>query len=182
MKGFFIKSGFYFRRLYRLSVSAERQETMLVNDILKLHRDAGWRFGYFEADKLVRSGFEVAPGISLVYYYQVSDNHFHCRVRVLEEFPEESTEQLFILAAHFNNLLNHGVVVVDADDHFVEYQVKQSILLPLLYTGELYNQIMQHFNGSKDIHTSFLRLIEEHEAPAIIIADLLRSRQKDSAS
>lgn len=181
MKKFFSRIGLYFWRIYRLALGPERQEMLLVNDLVKLHRDAGWRYGLFEQDKLLRTGFEVTDGVFRTFNYFVADQHFHCRVTVLEDFPEEYTEELFVLASHFNNLLNQGVVVVHTEDRSIEYQMKQNILVPLLNTGELYFQIRSHFNVFKDVYTGFHRLITEREAPAIIIADLLRSKEKDSS-
>lgn len=108
----------------------------------------------------------------------IYDGFFHCRVKILEEFPTELTTDLFILAAHFNNVLNNGVVVVNVHSEYVEYHQKKDLLVPLLYTGEVYGQLMQHHTTSKEIYAAFQRLIIEQEAPAIIIADLLKKKQE----
>jgi len=55
------------------------------------------------------------------------------------------------------------------------------LLIPLLYTGELHAQIISHYNISKDIFAGFQRLIEENEAPAIIIADILKKKDTETS-
>jgi len=49
----------------------------------------------------------------------------------------------------------------------------------LLYTNTIYDQIFGHYKTSKDIYWAFQKLVEENEAPAIIIADLLRKREEE---
>jgi Cdc6-like AAA superfamily ATPase len=56
---------------------------------------------------------------------------------------------------------------------YVEYHRKRDLLIPLLYSDEIDEQINRHYNTAKDIYAAFQRLIKENEAPAIIIADLL---------
>lgn len=82
---------------------------------------------------------------------------------------------IFVLAAHFNNLLNIGTVVINVKGGYVEYCQKRELLIPLLYTGDIYQQMVRHYNVTKDIYSAFNRLVEEQEAPAIIIADLLKN-------
>ena len=113
------------------------------------------------------------------FYNMIYDGCFHCRVKVLDAYPVELTTELFILAAHFNNVLNHGVVVVNVDIGFVEYHWKRDLLMPLLYTADAYNQILSHYESSKEIYFAYQRLVVEGEAPAIIIADLLRKLNDD---
>jgi len=86
---------------------------------------------------------------------------------------------LFILAAHFNNLLNNGTVKVNTEDLFVEYMVKRDVLIPLLYPEEIHHQIVRHHYTSNDIYWAFKKLVEENEAPAIIIADLFRKKENE---
>jgi hypothetical protein len=108
----------------------------------------------------------------------VYENYFHCRVKVLEDFPEELTTDVFVLATHFNNLLNHGVVTVNVDDRFVAYHIKQHQLISLLHSAEMLQQMNLHQDTAFDIFKAFQRLVCEQEAPAIIIADLLKQHQK----
>jgi len=47
-----------------------------------------------------------------------------------------------------------------------------------LYSGELYDQLIRHQNISKDIYWAFEKLINENEAPAIIISDLINKNKE----
>jgi hypothetical protein len=111
----------------------------------------------------------------------IYEGFYHCRVKILENYPVELTTQLFILASHFNNLLNSGVVVVNVDKRSIEYHLKTDILIPTMYSGEIHEIIIRHFNISKDIFWAFNELIYKNEEPALIIADLLRSKNEDKA-
>jgi len=62
------------------------------------------------------------------------------------------------------------------NDNCVEFEMKRDLLIPFLEPEELHIQISMHYDVSIDIHLAFQRLLEEQEAPAIIIADLIASR------
>ena len=166
-------AGFYLKRLYRVSLNIHKQEEILWNDLKKIHLHAEWRHGVYEKDRLIETSFEIEDGQGLTFYYSVYNLCFHCRVKIIEQYPIELTTDLFILAAHFNNLLNNGVVIVHVNNGYVEYHQKRDLLIPLLYSDEIEEQINRHYNTAKDIYAAFQRLIKENEAPAIIIADLL---------
>jgi hypothetical protein len=168
------KIKFYLQRIYRLALSFKKQEELVWKELKKLHTDADWKHGVYEREKYIETIFEIGKEQGCTFYYIIYDGIFHCRVKILEEYPIELTTDLFILASHFNNLLNNGVVIVNVQSLYVEYHHKRDLLIPLLYTNEIYWQLMQHINTSKDIYAAFQRLIIEQEAPAIIIADLLR--------
>ena len=177
------KLKFYFKRIYRLSLNFKRQEQIVWEDLKKLHSDANWKSGIYEKDKYIESIFEISNDVAGTFYYMIYDEYFHCRVKIVKEFPSELTTDIFILAAHFNNLLNSGVVVINVNSLYVEYHQKRDLLIPLLYSGEIHSQLTRHFNTSKDIYSAFQRLIYEQEAPAIIIADLLKNNDnKDNGA
>jgi hypothetical protein len=171
------KIKFYLQGIYRLALSFKKQEELVWKELKKLHADADWKHGVYEKDKYIETIFELGKEKGGAFYYMIYDGSFHCRVKILEDYPVELTTDLFILAAHFNNLLNNGVVIVNVQSHYVEYHQKRDLLIPLLYTSETYGQLMRHYNTSKDIYAAFQRLIIEQEAPAIIIADLLKENE-----
>ena len=172
------KIKFYLKRIYRLSLSFKKQEALVWQELKKLHADTDWKHGVYEKEKYIETIFELGKEKGGAFYYMIYDGSFHCRVKILEDYPNELTTDLFILAAHFNNLLNNGVVIVNVQNHFVEYHQKRDLLIPLLYTNETYGQLMRHYNTSKDVYSAFQRLIIEQEAPAIIIADLLKENER----
>ena len=171
------KIKFYLQRIYRLTLNFKKQEELVWKELKKLHADADWKHGVYEKEKYIESIFELGKEQGGAFYYLIYDGSFHCRVKILEDYPVELTTDLFILAAHFNNLLNNGVVIVNVQSRYVEYHQKRDLLIPLLYTSETYGQLMRHYNTSKDIYAAFQRLIIEQEAPAIIIADLLKENE-----
>ena len=152
---------------------------MFWKDLKRYHAQAEYSSGIFEKEKTIESNFGISKDTSATYYFQVDDGFFYCRVKVLQDFPSEFTPDVFILASHFNNLLNNGVVKVNTESRYVEYQVKRDILAPLLFTDEIHTQAFGHYRISKDVYGAFKRLIEEQESPAIIIADLLRSKDNE---
>ncbi|MBT3612342.1 MAG: hypothetical protein HN522_05325 [Flavobacteriales bacterium] len=172
------KIKYYLQRIYRLSLSFKKREEIVWKELKKLHSDAEWKSGIYEKEKYIETIFEISNGKAGTFYYMIYDDSFHCRVKILEEFPSDLTTDLFILASHFNNLLNNGVVVINVNNLYVEYHQKRNLLIPLLYNGEIYDQLNRHFNTSKDIYSAFQRLVLEQEAPAIIIADLLKENEK----
>jgi len=171
------KIKFYLQRIYRLALSFKKQEELVWKELKKLHADADWKHGVYEKEKYIETIFELGKEQGGAFYYMIYDGSFHCRVKILEDYPIELTTDLFILAAHFNNLLNNGVVIVNVQSRYVEYHQKRDLLIPLLYTSETYGQLMRHYNTSNDIYAAFQRLIIEQEAPAIIIADLLKKNE-----
>ena len=169
---------YYIKRIYRISLSFKKQEELVWQELKLLHAHSDWKHGVYEKEKYIETIFELGKETGGAFYYMIYDGSFHCRVKILEDYPNELTTDLFILAAHFNNLLNNGVVIVNVQNHFVEYHLKINLLIPLLYTDETYGQLMRHYNTSKDVYSAFQRLIIEQEAPAIIIADLLKNNER----
>jgi hypothetical protein len=175
------KIKFYLKRIYRLSLSFKKQEEIVWEELKKLHADADWKHGIYERDKYIETIFEISKEQGSIFYYMIYDDCFHCRVKILEDYPTELTTDLFILAAHFNNLLNNGVVIVNVNSNYVEYHQKRDLLIPLLYNSEIHGQLNRHHKTSKGIYSAFQRLVIEQEAPAIIIADLLKDNyEKDN--
>lgn len=173
---------FYLRKIYRITISDKKHEEIVWNDLKKLHQDSKWRFGVFESDKHIETVFEIGEKTGATFYYMVYDGHYHCRVKVLENFSSEITTELFVLAAHFNNLLNSGVVVVNVQSGYVEYHTKNDYIVNIIYPGELHAQLLRHFNTSKDIFWAFNRLVNENEEPTLIIADLMRMNKNNETN
>jgi len=170
------------KRMYRLSLGYKNQNKAVWEDLKKLMTIENWQFGVFEHDKTIEAMFQIAEEQLRTFYYMIYAGQLHSRVKILDGFPTDLTTDMFILATHFNNMLNSGVVVVNVQGQFVEYHLKTDLLLPLLYPGETYIQINRHYNVSKDIFWAYQRLIEDNEAPALIIADLLKNQDTQENS
>ena len=163
----------HLRRMYRITRSFEKQEELVWNDLKKFHASNNWKSGVFERDKYIEVVFRLNAERPLTFYYMINDK-YRCKVKVLENFPEELTTDIFILATHLNNMLENGIVVVNVNSRCVEYSHNLDAAIPLLYNYYIYGILLQHFNLSKKIYFAFERLVTEQEAPAIIIADLLK--------
>jgi hypothetical protein len=172
---------FYLKRIYLLGLNKTKQESIVWNNLKKLHEKSNWNFGVFEKEKYIETIFEMEKGSLLKFYYMLIEDQIYFRSRMFENFPEEITTEIFILASHFNNILNDVGVIINTDNRYVEYNVKREMLITLLYPGEINKTTNFHFNLSNDIYYSFKRLIEENESPAIIIADLLNNLKNKSS-
>lgn len=170
----FDKLKFYLQQIYRLSLSSQKQEFLVWNDLKKLQQKAGWKSGIYEKEKTIETYFKIGNDNVGTFDYTLHDGYLYFSIKVLEDFPTELTTDIFVFAAHLNNHLSYGVVIIDIGERNVEYQKKRELLLPLLDPRDLYNQLIQHYEASKDIYLAFKRLVEEQEAPAIIMADLLK--------
>ena len=173
-----VKLLLYIKRIYRLALNFQRQEEIVWTDLKKLHADKEWQSGVYEKEKYIETIFNIGNQNQGTFYYSIYDGCFHCKVEILDDFPIELTTDLFVLAAHFNNLLTEGLVIINVDSHYVAYHQKREFLIPLLYGAEIHGQLARHYKVSKDIYSAFQRLINENEAPAIIIADLLKNYDK----
>ena len=107
------KLKYYMQRIYRLSLSDQKQELLVWEDLKKLHQNAEWKSGIYEKDKTIEACFEISNERLGSFYYVLDDGYLHFMVKVLEDFPAELTTDIFVLAAHFNNLLNIGTVVIN---------------------------------------------------------------------
>jgi len=170
-----MKKLFYFlKRVYHLTLSEEKHEEIVWNRLKKLFAEKDWNHGIYEKEKYVETVFEIGENHSSTFYYFIYDRSFQCRTYFLNDYPIELTSELFILAAHFNNLLRSGVVKVDVKNSSVEYQLKQDLIVPVLYSQEIHQLLINHHQISQDVFKAFQRLVIEQEAPAIIIADLMK--------
>jgi len=170
---------YFTKRIYRLACSNEKQMELLWNDLKDVHNKEDWKSGIYEKQKCIETVFNLSDGFPAVYHYSLDEGYLCSSVKVFKMFPAELTTDCFVLATHFNNMLRHGTVVVDPERQDVLFIMKQEYLIPLLYTGEIMQQIIIHHNTSEDIYRAFKRLITEHEAPAVIIGDLLKEKNKD---
>jgi hypothetical protein len=158
--------------------SPDRHAEKVWSHLKKVCSEGGWRCGIYEEDKYVEVQFQIAENVWEKHFYFVMDDRIKFRVRVVEEFDEDQAIDVFILAQHFNNVLNNGKVVVSPEHRYLEYVQTRDILVPLLYDDELYLQMNRHHDTAKDVYTCFQRLLVEQVEPAIIIADLLAVRRQ----
>jgi len=163
----------YFKRIFILSLNRKKQDMIAWKQLKQLHADSGWKSGIYESEKQIVTSFDIGNTEAVKFGYSIENREFHCRLNIVENYLVEMTTDLFILAAHFNNLLNKGKVEIDVADRIVSYNYRCDLLVPLLYSGEFFDRMLMHHSTSKDIYWAFTKLINDNEEPAIIIADLL---------
>lgn len=168
---------YFFHRVHRLSLKQEKWSSLVWHDLKKMHLDSKWDSGIHERTKTIQTPFSINSEMSVYYFYQVDEDYFICRVKLLEDYDVSMSSEIFILASHVNNILRKGKVRVNLGQQFVEYIVQLPLLVPLLYFGEVNNEMVAHYNTSKDLIAAFQRLVFEGESPAIIVADLLKENK-----
>lgn len=170
---------FYLRRLYRLSTNINTWDDLVWNDLKKLHLDANWNSGVHERDKVITCHFSINDTKILQYLHYINNGNFNVRVTLIDEFEEECINEVFILTTHINNIISRGQVTVNPNNRSVSYTDYDPIIIPLLYSGDIYDRIIRHYNLSKIVYAAFDRLLYEGESPAIIIADIINENKNE---
>ncbi|MGI9191092.1 MAG: hypothetical protein ACR2IL_03155 [Chitinophagaceae bacterium] len=168
---------YFFHRVYRLGLKQEKWTTLVWNDLKKMHLESKWDSGIHEKTKSIQTPFAINSEMRVYFFYHVDDDFVHCRVKLLEDYDVSMSSEIFILASHLNNILRKGKVRVNPGDQFVEYVVQLPLIIPLLYFGEVNQEMIAHYNTSKDLIAAFQRLVFEGESPAIIVADLIKESE-----
>jgi hypothetical protein len=142
-------------------------------ELLNLHRNRNWRFGIYETENYVESTFTLAENKDGLYRYLLYGDELHFDVVVTNTFPIEVTTDLFVLAAHFNNLLTFGKVIVNTQIRNVVFTYQNEVSLYAHYPEKIEQHLGRHYHISKDVHWAFEKFLQEREEPAIIIGDLM---------
>ena len=171
----------YLRILYRFLLKdiESKQENVVWKELKKFFAEFDWKYGIYEQDKCIEVWFNSQYDKPIRYRYGIYDKCFYSQANVWENFPVELTSDVFILAQHFNNLLSNGIMIVDIESRSVSYFWKNNILFPYLYKAMFGNRIDSHVHTAQEINWAFQKLVEENEAPAIIIADLLKKKSEE---
>jgi hypothetical protein len=143
------------------------------DELTRLHRNRNWRFGVFESENYVEAIFHISEDTDEFYRYLLYDQQLHFDVRVLHSFPPEITTDLFVLAAHFNNLLTFGKVVVDVNRNNVAFNFNNELQLYSVFPEKIELDLSRHYQISKDVYWAFQKFVSEREEPVIIIGELL---------
>ena len=165
---------------YRLTYNQKKQEQFVWEELKKLF-DESKLDAYIDNElKFLSSKFKIGNGFVLVYY-NIRNGYFSCDVDIIENYPEEDTTELFILTTHFNNFLKHGIILVNVHEQNVTYRLKKEIIMPLLRPEIIHKWVRVHLYTLRDLQSYYLKLIQEKESPALIIADAINKIRKDAA-
>lgn len=170
-----------FRRIYRL-LNINKSANYVWIELLKYHKSSGWRFGQFDNDKHIECGFNVNDTTFIDFNYVVSSDSLLFRSTILQRFDEEITNDILVLASHFNGLLNFGTVKVNVKYSYVEFVYSRDLLTYSLYPGEINSDTDTHFKLSKDVFWSFDNMIKTGEDPVFVFSELLRKKEDEKKS
>jgi len=158
---------------YSFIQDPSQQKEYIWNEIIQLHRNRNWRFGVFENQNYLESTFQISGNTDAFYHYLIYDQHLHFDVSVIDSFPPEITTDLFVLAAHFNNLLTFGKVVVNVNKNYVHFSFQNELSLYSALPEKIELDLIRHYQISKDVYWAFQKFVSEREEPVIIISELM---------
>ena len=110
----------FLTRIYRSVLPSSAHEEIVWKDLKNLFDKMQWRFGVFEKEKHIESSFEIDKDISSTFHYMIYNENHHCRTLVANKYPTHLTSNIFILASHFNNLLQNGTVKIKGKNIMIE--------------------------------------------------------------
>lgn len=169
----------YLRNIYRLALPAEKQENLVWKEVLSFFEKEGWPVRIYEDRKIAAIRLPLSRDRDREFFFGISDHNFFCMVDVVSGFPDAVINDLFILATHYNNILNEGSVQVGVEERNVLFTATIQVIIPLLYRGVIEDQIFRHVSAAEDAFDIFEKLVYDGEEPAIIMAGLyLKSKER----
>ncbi len=173
------KIKFLFKRIYRL-LTISKSSQYVWKDLINYHKNSGWRYGQFENEKYIECSFKVDETNCVDFNYAVNSGKLVFRSTILPSFDEEATNDILVLASHFNGLLNFGSVKVSVKYNYVEFVYSRDLLTYSLYPGEINSDTDAHFDLTKDCFWTFNNLIESGEDPVFVFSELLKRKDEES--
>lgn len=134
-----------------------------------------------ESEKTVYTKFHLAPNILGRFWYMMFYDRLFFRAIIIPNYPVEQTTNIFILAQHFNNQVNHGSVVIDVPLNHIEFRTTYHFPEIIFTKNAIEKHIHYQFNISCDIFWAFNKMLTENEEPAYIIAELIAKREVELA-
>lgn len=169
-----------FITFYRVILNNKNHERLVWSGLKKIKILDKCNFGVFENDRYIETSFMISEESTAVFRYFLNRGHINFSASIVKDYNPEFASNIFILASHFNNILNDGIVVVFPHQHRVEFVMKLNFITDLIYPDEKNNIALTHFIATKDIFWAFEKLILDNEEPSIIIAELLKEESKRS--
>lgn len=168
----------HFRTINRLLRVNNRSE-IVWNELIKLHKDSGWRFWRYDNEKYIETSFTTDNGVTLKFHYSIANEQLLFRTAILLEFDIESTNDVMVLSSHFNGLLAYGVVSVKIQQNCVEYSYSGDILRYLICPNTIYEDMKNHYMVAKDCHLAFSKMLNSGDDPVFVMAELINRTKQD---
>lgn len=161
------------KKCYRVNLNQEKRKKLLWKDLIKLHKNENWNYTIHDNTWCMESLIQNNKNQINRYFYSIYKDKFYSQVKVIYDFPEDLTTNLFILATHINNILNEGIIHINIENKYIEYSKSENIIVPLIHQQALKNQIILHYSASQKIQWAFEELINRNEEPVLIFAELM---------
>ena len=169
------------RQFYRL-LNPRKASRFVWQELLDYHKNGSWNFGQFDHEKNIRCLFTVSDHQSLDFNYTVEQHTLTFSSILLSSFDEERTNDIMVLASHFNNMLNYGVVRVSLHYNYVELVLSGDLLLFSLYPSRIKNYTDMHYGLTKDCHWAFGTMMATGDDPVFVFSELLRSKENTTTN
>lgn len=179
MKKTYIKAKNVLRRIYR-TLTVKKSANYVWKELIRYHKNSDWRFGQYENDRHIECSFIIDETSSLDFTYTVQSDNLQFRATILESFDEERTNDILVLASHFNGLLNFGMVKVSVKYNYVEFVYSRDLLIYSLFPGEINSVTDTHFRLAKDCVWTFSNLMKTGDDPVFIFSELLRRKEDNN--
>ena len=173
----FNKIKYTFKRFYRI-LNVKKRSEFVWKDLIKYNQKKGWTFGQYETEKRIETSFSVDENNVLNFNYTVKEEKLAFTSIILSEFDEDKSNDLLLLAAHFNSLLSFGVVIVSTKYNYVGFTHSGDLITYMLFDGEIDEDFTSHFNITKDVFWSFTTLLETGDDPVFVFSELLRRNEE----
>ena len=171
------KIKYIFRRIYR-ALNIKKAPHYVWKELIKYHKTSGWNFGQFDKYKRIECDFKVDDINCADFNYAVANDKLTFRATILQNFDEERTNDILVLASHFNGLLSFGTVKVSVKYNYVEFFYSRDLSTYSLFPEEINSDTEIHFNLAKDCYWSFTNLIETGEDPVFVFSELLKRKEE----
>lgn len=178
MKFAYSKIKFTSQKIYRL-LNVKNAAQYVWKELIEFHSIRGRKFGQYDNDQYIECSFPIDDTNYVHCYYAVSFETLTFRSIILPSFDEEITNDILVLASHFNGLLTFGVVKVSIKYNYVEVLYSRDVLTYSLFPGEIESDTNTHFKLTKDCFWSFTNLIETGDDPVFVFSELLKRKEED---
>ncbi len=168
------------RRISRVFMVKKRSR-IVWKELVKMHKEANWHFGQFDNEKYIITRFTINDNDNQEqkFRYEVDQNKLEFHTCILNSFNEDKTNDVLVLASHFNGLLNFGKVGVNIKYNYVEFTYSGDLITYMLYPGEIHSDLRTHYNLTKDCLWAFTNLMETDDDPVFVISELLKRKDNE---
>lgn len=175
--GFFKSVPGELKRMYRLTKVRNRSE-IVWDELIKLHKLLELNYGLYEKEKYLETSFGDNENGVLRFRHSVDNDRLLLSALILPEFEVDCINDVMILASHFNNLLTHGIVSINIENRYVEYQYSGDLLRYMLYPIEIYNDIQWHYSMAEECFQTYTEMINTRDEPVFAFAEFMKRMEK----